>query len=297
MLSPAKKRQNLFQHAPLLRGRNYHYFSRLFLEQPGNRVPNDCIPPSPPSAERARKPVRMPSVGATTFLPRPFLLSLFYRVRGSQAWRPGRIGTESSPKSSQPAPETVQMVPAAAAKPSSGNGSARSGSSSARASEGRLPSMQLVRVNSASDRPAGSKADGTGHNISSGDKNGDGESGVDGGGGGGASWLVAVAAPMPVLHGFCLAVIGLTTGMVGANVAVVDRSAVAADEEAAVGFLGFDQVRTIASVSHPEGDKRLIRTPSQVTGLIFYSSVPRFRHIRLGVYAIMNYYKKKKDML
>lgn len=152
------------------------------------------------------------------------------------------------------------MVPAAAAaaaaKPSSGNGSARSGSSSAR---GRLPSMQLIRVNSTTSvRPTGADADGNGHangTISGGDNGGG--NGGDGGsdGDGGASWMMAVAAPMPVLHGFCLAVIGLTTGVVGENVTLVDRSVGAGDEEAAVGFLGFDQVRIIASAFHSGGVK------------------------------------------
>ena len=71
--------------------------------------------------------------------------------------------------------------------------------------------------------------------------------------------MVAVAAPMPVLHGFCLAVIGLTTGIVGEKVTLVDRSAGTADEEAAVGFLGFDQVRMIASTFHSGGDSILNR--------------------------------------
>lgn len=154
------------------------------------------------------------------------------------------------------------MVPAAAAvgaKPSSGDGSARSGSSSAR---GRLPSMQLVRVNSTSVRPTGGGVDGNGHTNGtipgdSGNSGGGGD-GVNGGGGGGsgggASWMMAVAAPIPVLHGFCLAVIGLATGVVGENVTLVDRSAGATDEEAAVGFLGFGQVRKIASAFHSGGD-------------------------------------------
>ncbi|CAM9235093.1 unnamed protein product, partial [Laminaria digitata] len=165
-----------------------------------------------------------------------------------EAWRPGQIGTGSSPKSSQPAPETVQMVPAAAAssaKPSTGDGSARSSnsSSSERTGEGRLPSMQLVRVNDVSARPTAGDANGNGHisgTISSGDNSG-----------GGASWKMAVAAPVPVLHGFCLAVIGLTTEIVGENVTLVDRSAVPADEVVAVGFMGFDQVRMSNNSSPP----------------------------------------------
>lgn len=175
------------------------------------------------------------------------------------------------------------MVPAAAAKPSSGRGSARSGSSSARTNEGRLPLMQLVRVNSASNRPTGSKGDDTGGNISSGDTNGGGGTVVDGDG---ASWLLAVAAPMPVLHGFCLAVIGLTTGMVGANVTLVNRSVSAGDEEAAAGFLGFDQVRVIVSASDSERDETLCRR--RYLQVLYYSNaVPRFRHFRLEVYAIL----------
>ncbi|CAN0575720.1 unnamed protein product, partial [Ectocarpus sp. 12 AP-2014] len=61
---------------------------------------------------------------------------------------------------------------------------------------------------------------------------------------GGFSWEVAVAAPMPPLHGFCLAVVGLETEMVGAAVKLVDRSVEVAEKEAAVGFEGFDKVLT-----------------------------------------------------
>lgn len=56
-------------------------------------------------------------------------------------------------------------------------------------------------------------------------------------------WAVAVAAPMPPLHGFCLAVVGLETGMVGAAVTLVKRSVATPEEEAAVGFLGFEKVQ------------------------------------------------------
>lgn len=146
------------------------------------------------------------------------------------------------------------MVPAAAAssaKPSTGDVSARSStsSSSARTGEGRLPSMQLVRVNDVSARPTAGDANGNGH-ISGTISNGTISSGDNSGGG--ASWKMAVAAPVPVLHGFCLAVIGLTTEIVGENVTLVDRSAVPADEVVAVGFTGFDQVRM---VFHSEGCK------------------------------------------
>ena len=210
------------------------------------------------------------------------------RVREPQAWRPGQIGAGSSPKSSQPAPETMQLVPAAAvvAKPSSGNGSARSGSSSAR---GRLPSMQLVRVNSnTSVRPTGSDVDVNGHTNGTtsggGDNSVGGGNGVHGGGGGDASWMMAVAAPMPVLHGFCLAVIGLTTGVVGENVTLVDRSAGATDEEAAVGFLGFDQVRIIASAFHSGGDTLLtIAVVFDISGLASMQSWTKRRFLALNV--------------
>lgn len=70
----------------------------------------------------------------------------------------------------------------------------------------------------------------------------------DGGSGnGGAGWMVAVASPMSVLQGFALAVIGMETRMAGAPVCLVDRSAVtdaaAAEREAAMGFVGFEEVR------------------------------------------------------
>lgn len=58
------------------------------------------------------------------------------------------------------------------------------------------------------------------------------------------SWMMAIAAPMPPLHGFCLAVVGLETAMVGATVTLVDRSAATAKKEEAAGFLGFDKVYT-----------------------------------------------------
>lgn len=67
-----------------------------------------------------------------------------------------------------------------------------------------------------------------------------------GGGGGGCDfhWRVALTAPMPALYGFCLAVIGLETGVVGASVTVVDRASGEGQAEAAAGFLGFDKVST-----------------------------------------------------
>lgn len=129
-------------------------------------------------------------------------------------------------RSSTPAPETVQMVTSGKR---SGSGSDRSGSSSARRCESRLPSMQLVRSEDARPSKQGPASASSNNNDEV----------------CGASWMVAVAAPLPMLHGFCLAVIGLQTRMVGANVTVVDRAAVVAEEEAATGFLGFDKVRRV----------------------------------------------------
>lgn len=123
----------------------------------------------------------------------------------------------------------------AAAKRAGGAASARSGSSSARGNESRIPSMQLVRVSNA--QPSGDKVTATASAGGDGGGGGEGETGN-----GDVSWMMAVAAPMSVLHGFCLAVIALETGLVGATVSVVDRSAVAAEEEAAEGFLEFDKV-------------------------------------------------------
>lgn len=185
-------------------------------------------------------------------------------IRIKQAWRPGSIGAGGSDAatSSHPAPETVQMV-----TKHDGSHSARSGASSARSVAGagagvgagavggdekphhhqRIPSMQLARVakkkntengrNSTSNKPQGMDDDPEG---------GGGGCGTTGGGKtaeDGFSWMVAVAAPMPPLHGFCLAVVGLETGMVGAAVTLVDRSVAPGKEEAAVGFLGFEKVR------------------------------------------------------
>lgn len=104
----------------------------------------------------------------------------------------------------------------------------RDGSQSARSGRGgddrrRIPSMQLARLND------GAGAEG---------KQGASES----------SWTVAIAEPMPPLHGFCLAVVGLETGMVGAAVTLVKRSVAATEEEAAVGFLGFEKVKNIVLV-------------------------------------------------
>ncbi|CAB1117800.1 unnamed protein product [Ectocarpus sp. CCAP 1310/34] len=154
-----------------------------------------------------------------------------------EAWRPGRLGakmpTRTEPASaiaasasSQPAPETVQMVAAR-----DGSKSARSGSSSAR-SDGngsrRIPSMQLARVKDTGSSPTA----GSGGKTDAGKEEGE------------FSWEVAVAAPMPPLHGFCLAVVGLETEMVGAAVKLVDRSAEVAEKEAAVGFEGFGKALT-----------------------------------------------------
>lgn len=162
----------------------------------------------------------------------------------------------------------------AAATPSDGSSSARSGSSSARGKEGRLPSMQLVRVYN--------------EKVSGGDTTGiDSAGGVDGSGGkgdsGSDSWTVAVASPMPVLQGFCLAVIGLTTEMVGASVTLVDRSAPAAEEVAAVGFLGFDMVRhggwldvearVGGDVGPAKTDVRLRCSPKLVLVAMFYGKL------------------------
>ncbi|CAM9599390.1 unnamed protein product [Ectocarpus sp. 6 AP-2014] len=164
-----------------------------------------------------------------------------------EAWRPGRLSakmpTRTEPASataatasSQPAPETVQMV---AARDESQ--SARSGSSSARSGRNgsrRIPSMQLARVKDTGSSPTAGSGGGSKGETSGGDKEGAGKEE------GGLSWEVAVAAPMPPLHGFCLAVVGLETEMVGAAVKLVDRSAEVAEKEAAVGFEGFDKALT-----------------------------------------------------
>lgn len=117
----------------------------------------------------------------------------------------------------------------------------RDGSQSARS---RIPSMQLARLN--------------------------GGAGTEGQQGAGEfSWAVAIAEPMPPLHGFCLAVVGLETGMVGAAATLVKRSMETKEEEAAVGFLGFEKVKQSvvfvapfdtrerrAVMSHPRSDRR-----------------------------------------
>ncbi|CAM9393900.1 unnamed protein product [Ectocarpus fasciculatus] len=166
-----------------------------------------------------------------------------------EAWRPGRLSartptrTESASAaaaaatSSQPAPETVQMVAAR-----DGNQSSRSGSSSARnggSGSRRIPSMQLARVTDTGSGPtAGSSGGGSKGDATGGGKTGAGKEE------GGFSWEVAVAAPIPPLYGFCLAVVGLETEMVGAAVKLVDRSAEVVEKEAAVGFEGFDKALT-----------------------------------------------------
>lgn len=134
--------------------------------------------------------------------------------------------------------------------------SARSGSSSARGGAGggherrRIPSMQLARVKNGSN--GGSQQVGGGGSNMDGDSNNPSEGGQSGSADSTSvdptdatdeiSWVVAVAAPVPPLHGFCLAVVGLETGMVGAAVTLVDRSVEAAGEQAAAGFLGFEKV-------------------------------------------------------
>lgn len=104
--------------------------------------------------------------------------------------------------------------------------SARSGGSSSFSAQGddkRLPVLQLIRVK------------GRGSYVE--DDNGD--DGCD------FHWRVALTAPMPALYGFCLAVVGLETRVVGSSVAVVDRAAVVEGQaEAAAGFLGFEKVPT-----------------------------------------------------
>ena len=56
-------------------------------------------------------------------------------------------------------------------------------------------------------------------------------------------WRLALAAPISVLHGFCLSVIGLETGITGANVSIVDTAmATAVLPEAAESFMGFEKV-------------------------------------------------------
>lgn len=140
-----------------------------------------------------------------------------------------------------PAPETMQMVLGRDGDGSSG--SARSGGgggSSARSGGGgRIPSMQLARVkDSESGGSPGPSAGG-----------GKGKEGT-----GGHSWMMAIAAPMPPLHGFCLAVVGLETAMVGAAVTLVDRSAATAKEEAAAGFLGFEKVHSLININLRRAD-------------------------------------------
>ena len=157
------------------------------------------------------------------FLPFPSLLTFWNNrtVRIScQAWRPGQINTEAGKEaaavvsaSSQPAPETMQMV-----APRDGSQSARSGRGAD--DRRRIPSMQLARLK-----------DGGGA---------EGEQGTSE-----SAWTVAIAEPMPPLHGFCLGVVGLETGMVGAAVTLVKRSVATPEEEAAVGFLGFDKVKIL----------------------------------------------------
>lgn len=97
--------------------------------------------------------------------------------------------------------------------------------------------MQLARVKDNGSSPTAGSGGGSKGDTSGGGKTGAGKEE------GGFSWEVAVAAPMPPLHGFCLAVVGLDTEMVGASVRLVDRSAEVAEKEAAVGFEGFDKVR------------------------------------------------------
>lgn len=152
-------------------------------------------------------------------------LTLTRYQRESKAWRPGRIsaGPQQIP-SSQSAPETVQMM-VAVSRQGDGRTSARSSgssSSSAWRDDKRLPVMQLIRVK------------GRGSDVE------------DGGGDGGCDfyWRVALTASMPVLYGFCLAVVGLETGVVGASVAVVDRAVAEGQAQAAAGFLGFEKVST-----------------------------------------------------
>lgn len=101
----------------------------------------------------------------------------------------------------------------------------RDGSHSARSGRGeddrrRIPSLQLARLNDGA---------GTEREQSAGE----------------FSWTVAIASPMPPLHGFCLAVVGLETGMVGAAVTLVKRSVAVTEDEAATGFLGFEKVKEI----------------------------------------------------
>lgn len=108
-----------------------------------------------------------------------------------------------------------------------------SGSSSARSRGGgnRIPSMQLVPLMGASSSLHKSERDGRG------------DTGDAGAGATGGSWKVAIAAPVPMLHGFCMAVIGLETGILGASVRLVNRFAQSKAEDEAADFLGFDEVR------------------------------------------------------
>lgn len=119
--------------------------------------------------------------------------------------------------------------------------------------------MQLARVKNDGgttriESGGGGGGDGNGNNRNSQqDASEGGRSGSSSGGPAdttdGVSWVVAVAAPVPPLHGFCLAVVGLETGTVGAAVTLVDRSVEATAKQAAVGFLGFDKVGLRGPVS------------------------------------------------
>eukprot|EP00752_Nemacystus_decipiens_P009234 g8248.t1 len=182
-----------------------------------------------------------------------------------EAWRPGQIDTMGGEEaavavstSSQPAPQTLQMV-----VPRDGSQSARSGRGGD--DRCRIPSMQLARLND------GASAEG---------KQGASKS----------SWTVAVAEPMPPLHGFCLAVVGLETDMVGAAVMLVKRSAATAEEEAAVGFLGFEKALTqdgesISSSRNKETPPASARLRRQETGQDGQESVPSVPALALGVVA------------
>lgn len=108
---------------------------------------------------------------------------------------------------------------------------------------GRLPAMQFVRTGTVGvhDRQAAAAAidKSSASGLDTGPNN-------DGGSSNGRTgWMVAVASPMSVLQGFALAVIGMETRVAGASVRVVDRSTVtapAAEREAAMGFVGFEEV-------------------------------------------------------
>eukprot|EP00903_Cladosiphon_okamuranus_P016208 g14956.t1 len=179
-----------------------------------------------------------------------------------EAWRPGQIETSggkgavaAASASSQPAPETVQMV------------ALRDGSQSARSGRGgddrgRIPSMQLARLNAC--------------------EGAEGQQGA-----GGFSWAVAIAGPMPPLHGFCLAVVGLETGMVGAATTLVKRSMAAKEEEAAVGFVGFEKALTqddksVSSSRNKETPLTSARLQHQESG---HENMPSVPALALGVVA------------